>query len=199
MKKFFVASCLGLLLLSVTIEANSASTVILDNGHNEDSYWSLHSDSWLASRFIIPDGNDPVTLTDVEAYMSGGTGTATIVISDALETEGSINYSAEFTAGGGWSGVSGVSWDLSPGRYYAKFMVLDSQNFNGNYHTAPTHNGIIHNAWYASRWGWNEPWDGYLSLRISASDGTTSTPIPSTISLLGLGLLGLAGVNRKKQ
>lgn len=86
-----------------------------------------------------------------------------------------------------------VTWTLTSGnsRNITYQMVGNIQGmlYNGRYASGTT----VQNFFTYSKW----PWKGNGEVRMGASS-LTSTPEPGTLGLLGTGILGIAGVFRRK-
>lgn len=97
-----------------------------------------------------------------------------------------------------WYGLDSLSWDLDAGTYWVAFEVRVGQTFNGSMPINVAN--PIPNAYYANGnpdWYYNLYSD--IGFRIEGTVTEVGTvPEPATMLLFGIGLLGLAGVNRKK-
>lgn len=155
---------------------------------------------WYAAEFTMAD---PYVLTDVEGWIyTNITGTADISIySDGGDIPGSSLFSQQFTVdpttGGGWYGLTGLSWSLGAGTYWVAYEVRAGSTFNGGMPTSSA-NPLGNKASY---FGISGEWSGadYINIGVRIQGTTSSVPEPSSLLLLGFGLFGLALFRRMRR
>jgi len=108
---------------------------------------------------------------------------------------GTALFFKQFSIGGenGWYGASNQSWFLQAGTYWAAFEVRQNDTYWGSLPGSAI-NPLGNEAFLNSN-GWNSS-NLDLSIRISG-DASSAVPEPTTMLLLGLGLMGIAGIRRK--
>jgi len=202
-RKFLAVLTIAILLFGAFGTAQAVVIVDTAPGPSTEG-WTLNGTQWLAGEFLLSEG---YTITSVEGFMWGstdGTPTLTAVIyGDNYGVPGTQLYSGKFSTGydsggdGDWYGVSNQSWFLSSGVYWAAFEVRLGDTYDG---ACPwTATNPLPNEAFAStpNFNWNAIYGLNLGIRISG-EPNNPVPEPSTILLLGFGLVGLAGVARKK-
>jgi len=198
MKKF-LGLIVGLLLMISLFGTANAATIV-DTGWVDNS-WSVTFNPYkFAAEFAI---SDDYTITSMETFLNSKSAgsTATVVLyEDGGSTPGGELYSgqATFESGNSWDGIYNTSWKLDAGTYWASFEIRPGDTLMGSLTTHPP-SPLGNEVWgFGNDSDWNTTRDYDITVRIMGDLNTV--PIPGTISLLGLGLLGLAGVHsRKKQ
>jgi len=212
----------ALILLLLTVGSSSAITIIDTGVSDGTSGMGLtYFQKGLAIEFTI---TEDTTITSIEGYLRflsyykpEGSGTIAIYngniegnTPDQIDPNAwSEVYSNEFitvpdTPFGdteykfwdGWDGLYGLNWFLNTGTYVCAFEVRDDQTFYGSIVHAPLPNISD----YAFQKG-DDPWivlDNTFAVRING-DINAPVPEPTTIVLLGIGLLGLAGMGRRRR
>ncbi len=202
MRKISIVFFIGFLMLLFTFSAHS--TTLVDTGDtgavDPDKAWSLIDSQWLAGEFTLLDD---YIITDVESVIGvSQTGDATVAIyTDGGSIPGSELFSSSFSINSGakdWYGVNGVSWSLTAGTYWAAFEVRSGQTFAG-YNADTAVNPLNGSAWYwvgLSSWDSFTPENNILTLRV---EGYSPVPEPATAFLVAFGILGIAGISRRKK
>ncbi|MCD4718854.1 MAG: hypothetical protein K8S13_03215 [Desulfobacula sp.] len=209
MKKFLnLLSGLFFMILTAGV-VNSAT--IVDTGTKGINYgFNFYQYQCPAAEFTI---GEKYTITDIESWLwkqdLSGLGinpdesyhTVTVTLyADGGEVPGNFKYSGTFdtnigTVGtGDWYGIHGVSWELDIGTYWVSFTeaTMWTGAWIGEAVTQLGNEAISDNS--GSTW---IEYDNFaMPLRIQGN--AAAVPIPSAISLLGLGLLAIAGVRRKQ-
>lgn len=223
MKKNLYFSFFVLILFFSTAQVKAG--IIHDTGNgNWDNGYGLSATQWVAGQFSITEN---YTITSITGAIGTGVGSAgdsyslTLVLysNDTSVLSGGLPgvelYSSGFSTpyggwidlGGGsytvpWRGLSGLNWDVAPGTYWAAFEIRPGDTFNGgistavadplgNYAVAATHSSLNYYEYDSGIY----PDDLDAAFKIEGDP----VPIPSTISLLGLGILGFAGIVRRKK
>ncbi len=193
-----------LFIISFSVTGFCAITPIIDTGTNYGGtpyglFGGISTGEayqWIGNEVTI---NENYTITGVEGFLKGSPSiprSATVALySDAGSLPGVELYSKAFFVGtvDGWHGVNDVSWDLSPGTYWAAFEVRTGQSYGGVYYSSAV-NPLQNYAVKDNRLGVWHTFEGETALRVYAA----TVPVPSSLFLFGFGLLGLVGVNRKK-
>ena len=184
-------------LLAVTAGQTQAAFIVDTGIPTGSPKWTYNSFQYFAGEFSL---SQSYTLDGIEAYFSsGGAGNVTIALhSDGGNIPGSILNSAVVSVpvntGLGWHGVSGLSWNVSPGTYWVSFTP--SSSIDG---IMP---GVAPSALNEYAQGSAGVWQDegansfdYLGIgvRISASQGgSTVTPEPTSLALAGFAGIGMA-------
>ncbi len=201
MRKISIGFFMCLLMLSLTFSAHS--TTIVDTGDtgvvSVNKAWLLNDVQWLAGEFTLADN---FIITDVKSVLkvTQSQGDATVAIyTDGDTIPGTELFSSSFSINNDakdWYGVNGVSWNLTAGTYWAAFEVRSGQTLRGK-NAGTAVNPLSEYAWSSwSTWSTFPAGDRIQTLRI---EGQSPVPEPATAFLIGFGLLGVAGVNRRKK
>lgn len=205
----FLSFCILMLLITTSAYA----VVIVDTGQppgDEEPVvgWTLASHQWLAAEFSLASSH---TLTSVEGWLredTGGTVTAVIYGDGGLVPDTSSElFSQVFSVPSpdpsevsfsSWHGVTGVSWALTPGDYWAAFEVRSDNTYSG----AMPFDAPFPTVHEASR---TDPDPNYVNvdnldfgLRIHGDPSVIPEP-SSLILLLTSALVGLASSTRYNQ
>lgn len=200
MKKLLLL--LGIIgILTFLNQAQAAIIVDTGSGPIETEGWVIDGDNHqsLAAKFSLTQG---YALTDIYGWMglAGPSGTAKISIyGDAgVIPSTSILYSQDLSLTNpavNWYGLSGLNWNLASGNYWLVFEPGSSQL--EAFMPSPSASPLLNEAFYLPGAGvWQQ--NNIMDLGIRILGNPTATPEPATMSLLGLGLLGLMGFKRKK-
>ncbi len=205
MRKFFV--CLIISTIFVFVFQNAHATLI-DTGDptQEHGVIAPYLGTYaVAGKFNLTEDSQ---ITSVEwnlvPYYGTGTVTFNLMNDSGYGIPGGIilystnPYTVNEAYVAGWYGPTGLDWDLRAGTYWISMQPSSNYYLVEILDSAP--NPLPGYAMYSdSPWGpiWgsyegNEP--GY-GVRINYDPITT--PEPATMLLLGLGLVGLAGIRRK--
>ncbi|MCP3873157.1 MAG: VPLPA-CTERM sorting domain-containing protein [Desulfobacteraceae bacterium] len=198
MKNFF-ATIIVIFVLCFGCLASAHATFVVDTG--EPDYlgqWAVFSNQWVAGQFTL---NQAYTISDIEGNFRGDGGTLTMVVygdsANLPDTNneflnGQITVSDTHPGANKWYSLSGLSLNLAAGDYWLAYEVRTGDTYNGSVSLFMP-----------------DPLDAYV---YSTDAGTTYTPgssfalriqgdpvpIPGAVWLLGSGLIGLAGLRRKK-
>ncbi len=164
--------------------------LLVDTGQPDDvlSGSTLWQSQWLAGEFTL---NQASTITDVEGWMyQQEAGNLTVAIygdgGNVPDTSSEL-YTSLADPGqhrvNTWVGAHGLSWDLSPGTYWAAFEVRNPSTADYRMPFANTPSPLDHYAW-SNGSSWNNQDDMDLGIRIYAS------PVPGP----GAAILGFIGM-----
>ncbi len=97
--------------------------------------------------------------------------------------------------GSGWMGSNDLNWTLSPGTWWVGFIYASGGNAGWGSNATGGQN-LVNEAQYSNSY---DTWyvNDLYNLPIRIDDGS-AVPVPSTLSLLAIGVFCLAGIGRKK-
>jgi hypothetical protein len=201
-KKLLVVLAIAFLMFGMVGMAQAI--IIVDTGSSlSGQSWTLNQSQWLASEFSI---SQAYTITDLEGYLlgyinsfGGRTLTAAIYAGGNDRPAGTALFSNQFSVGeqDGWYGALNQSWFLQAGTYWAAFEVRQGDTYDGSLPGSAIN--PLGNEAFTSLGKWYPNNSLSLAIRISGDASSNQVPEPTTLLLLGLGLVGLAGVRRKFQ
>jgi hypothetical protein len=197
LRRLGVQRIAGLGVLGLLLACPASATVIVDTGPGPGrGGWFVRCDDvtfqWLAAEFTLAEAT---SLTSVEGWMRAYTGTphATVAIyadGGNVPAESPLYLSTPFAVrGAGWYGVGGVHWPLSAGTWWVAFQAHEGWAVMPVLPTSPLVNEVYSLDTGAS---WS-PLDLNLGVRIEGEP----MPEPSTMLLVGSGLLGLIRFRRR--
>jgi len=193
MKKFLMFLCAVTLVFGM-VETASATPILNDGtvtaiqlDGNGDSYGTyINSGSLLFTESGNNEGNN---LEDVEMLVENSLG---YNADDFDLTVTSVSYSSD---DGGFTGI----WNASPEGAAISFYAVKAGNGYAMYQVDPaegTGSWSTYDLWLTG--DYNSGADLEISHYTGYNSTTAPVPEPSTILLLGTGLLGLVGYNRKR-
>jgi hypothetical protein len=187
-----------------------AQAYLIDTGAGGSSYsgTAVSQSQWIAGQFTITGA---YTISTVEGWF-GVTGVGTLsatIYNDAITgTPGTELYTTQFNldnpvAGNAWDGAYDLSWTLDPGTYWLAFEARAGDTGSGympdnlfSQNGAP--NPLAGYAFHS-----NDPAPGWENQDSSLAYGmridAVAAPLPAALWLFGSGLLGLAGISKRKQ
>lgn len=206
MKKIVISVFL-ILLTSLTLGTSHAALVVDTGAGDPNSTTSLNNTFWWAAEFTL---DADYTISDIEVYIKstelnpGDTQLAAAIYYDGGDLPGTLfdrqtflvpaPTTPPFARTFSWVGANGLTWDLTSGNYWVAFEVRSTTNpFSGVISTSAA-NPLANEAYAVSGTYYDgDAWD--IAVRINETPQVI--PIPSTLSLFSLGLLGLFGIRRK--
>jgi len=203
----FATHSYALLLIDTGVPTNTGGAYWF--GIEFDTNNNIKSNQYWAGKITLDENQ---TISSFQTWLPanpGGSITLTIYGDDGfLPDFDSMYYRDEFEVPSvgndvlDWYGTSGMSLDLQSGSYWVAFEALATNTYNG-YSPEGVLNPLANYAGYwqysENTWGWNILSGASFSLRVYTGSENTAVPEPSTMLLLGLGLIGLVGVRRKIQ
>ena len=199
MKKSVFAVFLSMMIVGFGINGTARAATIVDTGSSMGTFWTLHSNQWLAGEFTTSPTYPAYIITDVFGWIHAGIGgnVNIVLYGDGGEIPDSELYSAMVTvptSGSGfvdpmWQGVSELDWTIDSGTYWISFEPVGS--FSGVM-PGQSPNPLINEAAH-SFGSWHES-DG---IDIGVQIYGNPVPIPGAVLLFGSGLIGLAGFRKK--
>ncbi|MCP3875361.1 MAG: hypothetical protein GY699_19680 [Desulfobacteraceae bacterium] len=207
MKKFFAAILVGLFIITY---AGAVHAYLFDTGERDsdpNTYDAmLHEALWSAVEFTI---DVDYTITDIETqvdWLFGMNGQFTAVLyTDGGDVPGTQLQSAKIIADNAsfaWVGtdtiIPNLNWDITAGTYWVAFEVRSGEGdgFDGDIATN-TLFPLVNEAF--SNGGPYMINDSITNIAVRISGTPKSVPIPSTLGLISLGLLGMAAFKKKIQ
>ena len=201
MKRYVKYLVIAGVFLFMVHNANAAVIIDTGPGPNAQEGWSLDANQWLAAEFTL---TDDYVITDIDAWLYPNSGSLTYAIygdgTGEVPDTTDERYSTPFVISGsamtpGWYGPSSLAWNLPAGTYWLALEVRTGSSYSGSVpHPATT---PLSNEAYTNNGSWHEYDALDIGVRIYGNPQSASVPEPSTMLLLGLGLMGLAGVRRK--
>lgn len=209
MNKFIrVVICIAIVFVSVE---KSKAALIIDTGEPNVSGWNYYEVSTsigLAAEFVLLED---FTITGVQGWIAnlGGVDyTNYLRISlhddDSINSDipGSVLFSEALILDipyleDGWHGLSGLDLDLQAGTYWLSFMGDAQSTYMGMEVSPPDVLPFalsINAAWYPQSDNPNG-----IGIRVYGERQGQVVPEPSTMLLLSLGMLGLAGLQRVRR
>ena len=196
MKHFSTLTKLASTLCLAAFALNSQATLIIDQNQMDASvYMAAFSQSDLAQSFQQSNGNIAGAGIFLQANQ-GSTGLVNLSIWDALPTNGGTQL-----AGGSAMGTQGewldVFWNpVATSANDTLFLLFDSNDSLGV--SGSTANPYAFGSTYANSGYGNFPSFDYTFRTYYDDGGIAQVSEPGTLALLGLGLIGVAAVRRKK-
>ncbi len=197
-----------LFLTSIVLNSSVFGNTIVDTGPGTDAFggYTLSQDQWFAGKFST---SEKFSITDVKGWMAttwygNGTGTA-VIYTDGGTIPDTELFSAKFTipvtpgsiSNRDWYGPSGLNWLLDPGTYWVAFEVRAGDGLDG-FMTSPVDSPIEVAVYSYNRGPGYQAYSPPIEVGFRILSDPAPVPEPSTILLIGSGLLGLAGYGRKK-
>ena len=165
---------------------------IVDTGEGNGPQYLLNYQQWLGAQFNVQQAT---RIEEISGFMGTvATGSVSFAIYDgAGNLPGAQLFSADISldlSDPQWATISGLDWSIDSGTYWVVFKTLDQAYRGVMPGLSPfqlgneAHTGVLPDVWFDS----NDDNNG-LSVRIQGAQSTVSVPEPSTIYLLGAGLL----------
>lgn len=219
MKKFFIVSTI---IIGFFLCCTAHATYIVDTGqptYQRCDFWIINQrhDSRVFAQFTL---TEPYYITTIQGYVdflqesqlyTGIYQVQQIPDPDELQPVLTQIYygSVEFTkAYYGWAGPSGLSWYLEAGTYWISFYAERSSLADAYMGSRNSQVGYVPNRlveMFSDQSSFpiesiplDECWYETLNLGVRIEGVEASVPEPATMVLLGLGLLGLAGIKRRQ-
>ncbi len=202
MKRIFAVILSSLFIMFSAASVNA--DIIHDTGDGSDEGVYLNAGSWSAAEFTI---DVDFTITDIETqlrYFSGASTQVWAVLYNDDSAGGLVpgtpvpGASAEFTAGFNgtdfiWVGLNELDWFLPAGTYWVAFEV--SSDYDGDIAAAAPY-PLGNEAYTSSPGNWApDYYDADIAVRLEGDPAVV--PIPSSLVLISMGLLGIVGLKRK--
>lgn len=211
MKKTIIGLSAGLFLFGVSQAANAATVNLITNGNFEAGLtgWTISnpSNNPLMVELVDIDGSGPSALSNaLKMQTGGGFGTNDINLSQTV----SVVAGQEYTLHADLAALGGSQWtNASGGEITARLgaTIIDSFNF-GEIQPNTWEFATLDATFTAAASGLFDlqifrpytnnsttPWQFIDNISVE----TNVVPEPSTMLLLGTGILGFAGISRRKK
>ena len=183
---------------------SAQAAYIVDTGEGSQPGYALHNDDAgafqsLGATFSVAAA---YTISSVEGWISAfNNGILTVELITGGSPNGSVLFSATFAAipsnlgESFWQGATGLNWSVAAGDYTLAFYA--PAGFIG--HMQGSAPNPLAMDWFrndATGGVWTQANELDIGIRIDASP--SAVPEPGTLALLGLALMGLAAVRRRK-
>lgn len=199
-KKFLAGLAIGFLLINMV--GIASATTIIDQSQWQISayYMSNFNQGDLAQSFQQTSDNivgAGIYLTPYHSYygFAAETDTITIQLKDALVDGNILASGSSLGTLGDWVDVFWDEVSISADTTY--YLIFSSASNNSGI-AGTTFDSYQDGQLYAGT-GFGSFPDYDYTFRTYADDGSNTVPEPTTMLLFGVGLLGLAGVNRRKK